>query len=234
MLRWPRGSWATTSWGFGDPASGGARRGAGGRRGADRGGTFLPPSRRGHRVRSHGPAPPHPSTLRFEVRSPRGKLLLAEEYRSVGGGAVAGGTLGEELARKGRFTMAEILASCRAGGPTSWGTRGRTNGGGPERPGNRGPPGGTMGGDTECHRPGALGPRGTPQAPSAFPPPPDLYEAFQGLRVEVKPLAREMNLASDYAIAEAEENAAGGSPPPRLAGRQTWSWPCSGSAGASG
>ena len=59
---------------------------------------------------------PHPNTLRFELRGDDGRVLLAEEYRSLGGGAVAGGTFGDAPAVKGRFTMAEVLAACRERG----------------------------------------------------------------------------------------------------------------------
>lgn len=154
---------------------------------------------------------PHPATLRFEVVSDDGRVLTLEEYRSLGGGAVAGGTFGEEPARKGRFTMAEVLASCRAGGTDLAGfvreNERRLGLSDPEVDARLAELWGAM--RNAIAR--GLAVRGVLPGPlRLLRRAPGLYEALQGLRGEVKSLAGEMDLASAYAIAVAEENAAGG------------------------
>lgn len=152
---------------------------------------------------------PHPNTLRFEVLGEDGRALVSEEYRSLGGGAVAGGTFGEEPARKGRFTMAEVLASCRAGGTDLVGfvreNERRIGLSDPEidaRPAE-------LWGAMRAAIARGLSTRGVLPGPLRLPRrAPGLYEA---LRERPKSaLAWEMDLASAYAIAVAEENAAGG------------------------
>lgn len=60
---------------------------------------------------------PHPNTLRFQLTDGNGRALYGEEYRSLGGGAVAGGTLGPGPGwGQGGFTMTEVVAACRARG----------------------------------------------------------------------------------------------------------------------
>ncbi len=153
----------------------------------------------------------HPNTLRFELLGDEGRVVLAEEYWSLGGGAVAGGTFGPESAGKGRFTMTEVLAACRERGTDLVGfvrenerRLGRTDA------------------ETETRlsvlwaamrdsiarglsTPGVLlGPlRLARRAPG-------LYEALQEREEARKLLTQEMDLASAYAIAVGEENAAGG------------------------
>jgi len=152
----------------------------------------------------------HPNTLRFELLGDEERVVLAEEYRSLGGGAVAGGTFGAESAGKGRFTMTEILASCWERGTDLVGfvrenerRLGRTDA------------------ETETRlsvlwaamRDSIA--RGL-STPGVLPGPlrlvrraPGLYEALQKREEARKPLTQEMDLASAYAIAVAEENAAG-------------------------
>ncbi|QAA77178.1 MAG: L-serine dehydratase, beta subunit [Candidatus Bipolaricaulis sibiricus] len=152
---------------------------------------------------------PHPNTLRFEVLDREGRVLVSEEYCSVGGGAVVGGSLGRAQAEKGRFTMAEVLAECRRRGTDLVGFA-REN----ER--RRG----LSAGEVEARLAGLWEAmqgsiaRGL-STPGILPGPlglarraPGLYEALQ--EREGTPLAREMDLVSAYAIAVAEENAAGG------------------------
>jgi len=152
---------------------------------------------------------PHPNTLRFELRGDDGRVLLGEEYRSLGGGAVAGGTFGDAPAVKGRFTMAEVLAACREGGTDLAGFV-RANEGAlglaPSEVGAR------LSALWEAMRDSisrGLSTGGDLPGPLALARrAPGLYRALQG-RPKAS-LAWEMDLASVYAIAVGEENAAGG------------------------
>ncbi|MCX7751101.1 MAG: L-serine ammonia-lyase, partial [Candidatus Bipolaricaulota bacterium] len=152
---------------------------------------------------------PHPNTLRFEVVSPDGQLLFSEEYCSIGGGTVVGGKFGSVPAIRGRFTMAEVLAACRKEGMDLVGFV-REN---ERRRGlreeeitarlaqlwNAMRDSIARGLSTRGLLPGPL--RLSRRAPG-------LYAALQE-RPQTS-LAREMDRASCYAIAVAEENAAGG------------------------
>ncbi len=153
---------------------------------------------------------PHPNTLRFEVLGEDGRVLVSEEYRSLGGGAVAGGTFGEEGARKGRFTMTEVLRACRERGTDLVGFV-REN----ER----------QLGLTDVDIDGRLAglwqamrdsiARGL-RTPGVLPGALGLARRAPGLHAALQEsdralaFSREMDLASTYAIAAAEENAAGG------------------------
>ena len=153
----------------------------------------------------------HPNTLRFELLGDEGRVVLAEEYWSLGGGAVAGGTFGPESAGKGRFTMTEVLAACRERGTDLVGfvrenerRLGRTDA---ETETRLSVLWAAMRDSIACglSTPGVLlGPlRLARRAPG-------LYEALQEREEARKPLTQEMDLASAYAIAVGEENAAGG------------------------
>lgn len=156
-------------------------------------------------------AAPHPNTLRFELLNEEGRVLFAEEYRSLGGGEVAGGTFGTEQGAKTRFTMAQVLAVCRERGIDLAGFV-RDN----ER---------RLGitddeiekrlsalrqemADSICR---GLNTRGVLPGPLHLARrAADIHDALQGGEGERQVLARELDLASAYAIAVAEENAAGG------------------------
>lgn len=153
----------------------------------------------------------HPNTLRFELLDAEGHVLFAEEYRSLGGGAVAGGSFGAAPAEKGHFTMAAILGECRER---------RIDLAGFVRANER-----QLGlADAEVEARLAtlweamrgsisrgFSTRGVLPGPLALARrAPGLYEALQEQDGTKKPLPGELDLASAYAIAVAEENAAGG------------------------
>ncbi|SQD93190.1 L-serine dehydratase [Candidatus Bipolaricaulis anaerobius] len=154
---------------------------------------------------------PHPNTLRFELLGEEGRVALTEEYRSLGGGAVAGGTFGPQSARGGRFTMTEVLAACRKREIDLAGFV-REN----ERYLERTDDGveaqlsalwAAMRGSVDR----GLSTRGVlPGLLRLARRAPDIHDALQGREGRRRVLAREMDLASAYAIATAEENAAGG------------------------
>lgn len=154
---------------------------------------------------------PHPNTLRFELIGTDGQVAFGEEYRSLGGGVVAGGTFGEDPAwGKGRFTMTEVLSLCREQGMDLVGFV-REN---EKRHGLT---------DEEIDR--RLGVLWTAMTEAierglrtggVLPGPLRLARRAPGMAAELRRhegnavLGREMALASVYAIAVAEENAAGG------------------------
>ncbi|MDD5265164.1 MAG: L-serine ammonia-lyase [Candidatus Bipolaricaulis sp.] len=58
---------------------------------------------------------PHPNTMRFSLVASDGSGVLSETYASVGGGRVAGGTFGEldaSRAEGGTISMSRVLAEC--------------------------------------------------------------------------------------------------------------------------
>jgi len=57
---------------------------------------------------------PHPNTLRFRAAREDGTVLLEEEYRSIGGGAVSGGSFGDAATVRGAsdLTMGGVLEAC--------------------------------------------------------------------------------------------------------------------------
>ena len=157
----------------------------------------------------------HPNTLRFVARDDAGSPLLEEEYRSIGGGAVEGGTFGDAAAR-GRaasgFSMARVLDACLERGmdlaqfvreneerehglapadverrlEALWGTMTRSI---------------EAGLATEGVLPGRL---------CLERRAPEMLEHLQGRAREWQVVSRETTLAAVYALAVAEENAAGG------------------------
>lgn len=153
----------------------------------------------------------HPNTLRFELLGDEGRVVLAEEYWSLSGGAVAGGTFGPESAGKGRFTMTDVLAACRERGTDLLGLvrenerrLGRTD----DEIETRLSALWAAMRDCIC---GELTTRGVLPGPLRLARrAADIHDAMQGREGERQVLAREMDLASAYAIAVAEENAAGG------------------------
>ena len=155
---------------------------------------------------------PHPNTLRFELLGEDGRVLLGEEYRSLGGGAVAGGTFGEGPGwKKGQFTMTEVLAACREGGTDLVGfvrENERRLGLGSEEVAARLAALLTAMGDSISRGVSTRGilPGRLHLARRA----PGMYEALQERTGVQHVLSREMDRASTYAIAVAEENAAGG------------------------
>lgn len=155
---------------------------------------------------------PHPNTLRFAFLGADGQVALEEEYRSLGGGAVAGGTFGEGPAwKKGRFSMAEVLATCQER---------QTDLVGFVRENELAL--GLTGEEIEARLTvlwkamrdsiaRGLSTRGVLPGPLRLARrAPGLYEAIEGREGAKHALSREMDLASAYAIAVAEENAAGG------------------------
>ncbi len=57
---------------------------------------------------------PHPNTLRFRATKEDGTVLLEEEYRSIGGGAVSGGSFGDAASARGTsdLCMGDVLELC--------------------------------------------------------------------------------------------------------------------------
>ncbi|MDD5647017.1 MAG: L-serine ammonia-lyase, partial [Candidatus Bipolaricaulis sp.] len=62
---------------------------------------------------------PHPNTMRFSLLDPGGATVIEETYYSVGGGRVLGGGLGELRERQdssGAISMSQVLAECERSG----------------------------------------------------------------------------------------------------------------------
>ncbi|MGD9676586.1 MAG: L-serine ammonia-lyase [Candidatus Bipolaricaulia bacterium] len=62
---------------------------------------------------------PHPNTLRFSLLAPDGTVSLEETYCSIGGGRVTGGRLGERSERRGAkstISISRVLAGCEKAG----------------------------------------------------------------------------------------------------------------------
>jgi L-serine dehydratase len=60
--------------------------------------------------------PPHPNTMRFALLAADGAEALAETYYSIGGGRLAGGTFGELVrgtARRGSVKATAVLSECQ-------------------------------------------------------------------------------------------------------------------------